>query len=70
MALKRYDGKNCPCPSDCVRRGKCKECIKFHHQRGEETYCEYLYNRTEGTTGRAVTSGKEIRLLEYAPCAG
>ncbi len=73
MAVKLYDGKNCPCPADCVRHGKCTECIDFHHGRGDITYCEHLAGRLSDTPDqptRAIPTGKEIRLLDYAPCAG
>ena len=73
MAVKLYDGKNCPCPADCTRHGKCKACIEFHHARNEPTYCEYLKDRAEklpDTPDGALTSGKELRLLDYGPCAG
>ncbi len=67
-----YDGEHCPCPSDCQRRGKCAECIGFHHGRGEPTYCEFLYGRGEHSEQpeRAIPTGREIRMLDYAPCAG
>jgi hypothetical protein len=75
MAIRMYDGKNCPCPADCVRHGKCKVCIEFHHAKGEVTYCEHLAGKQAGNAEhaqpeRAIPSGKEIRLLDYAPCAG
>ena len=66
-----HDGENCPCPSDCSRHGKCAQCIKFHHGRGESTYCEYLHGGKEPEQPeRAIPSGREIRMLDYAPCAG
>ncbi len=70
-----YQGKNCPCPADCIRHGKCKECIDFHHNRGEETYCEALSRKLEkktstGTDAGRPKSGKKIRLLDYTKCAG
>lgn len=71
--MQLYDGKNCPCPSDCIRRSNCKECIKFHHGRNEQTYCEFLQSKEEQTPQtpeNALPEGKEIRLLDYAPCAG
>ena len=72
---KLYQGGNCPCPADCVRHGKCKECIAFHHKRGEDTYCEVLnknFNKeaSTGTDAGKAKSGKEIRLLDYTKCAG
>lgn len=75
MAIKMYDGKNCPCPADCVRHGHCKECIDFHHARGDITYCEHLAGKLtdpgdQHQPERALPTGKEIRLLDYAPCAG
>lgn len=73
MAIKMYDGENCPCPADCVRHGKCKECIDFHHGRGDTTYCEHLAAKLGDTPDqpeRAIPGAKEIRLLDYAPCAG
>ncbi|MCK5133184.1 MAG: hypothetical protein KAR40_13665 [Candidatus Sabulitectum sp.] len=73
MAIKLYDGKNCPCPADCVRHGKCKQCIDFHHGRGDITYCEHLAGKLDNMPAqpqRAIPTGKEIRLLDYAPCAG
>ena len=79
MAIKRYNAKNCPCPADCIRHGKCKLCIEFHHGKGEQTYCEYMYDKQSGEPENDASveededtfpSGKEIRLLDYAPCAG
>ena len=71
IGIKLYDGKNCPCPADCVRHGKCNLCIEFHHGRGDETYCEYQVKKRNITQPeRSIPSGKEIRLLDYAPCAG
>ena len=73
MAIKIHDGKNCPCPADCIRHGKCKECIVFHHKRNEQTYCEYLKEKSEKkpvTPDEAIAGGKELRLLDYGPCAG
>jgi len=73
MTTVLYQGKNCPCPADCSRHGKCKECIAFHHARNEPTYCEYLKDRFEkkpAAPDSAVMSGKELRLLNYGPCAG
>ncbi len=73
MGIKLYDSENCPCPSDCIRHGKCKECRNFHKNRYEQTYCEYLKLRSEkqpGTPQRAIVSGKKLRLLDYSPCAG
>jgi len=41
--VKLYQGENCPCKyTNCERYGKCKECIAFHHNKGEQTYCEKL----------------------------
>ncbi len=38
-----YQGKNCPCKyTSCKYFGKCKECIAYHHNKGEQTYCEKL----------------------------
>ncbi len=68
--MRFFDGKNCPCPSDCDRHGKCKECIAFHKARNEQNYCEYLKQRQQGTPERALPDGRTIRLLDYAPCAG
>ncbi len=70
-----YQAKDCPCPADCVRHGKCKECIAFHHNRGQDTYCEVLdkkFNNEQstGTDAGKPNSGKEIRLLDYTKCAG
>ncbi|MCK4672256.1 MAG: hypothetical protein KAT47_06875 [Candidatus Aegiribacteria sp.] len=67
-----YDGKNCPCPSDCRRRGNCKECIPFHHDRHQQTYCEFLLSKLQcgGVPERSLPSGKMIRLMDYGPCAG
>ncbi len=73
MDIKLYNGENCPCPSDCIRHGECKECIAFHHKRNEQTYCEYLKEKSEKkpyTPDEAIASGKELRLLDYGPCAG
>ena len=73
VSPRLYDGKNCPCPSDCVRRGKCAECIRFHHARGDQTYCEYLSARSEATPetpDSAAIGGRKLRLLDYGPCAG
>ncbi|MCD6589482.1 MAG: hypothetical protein J7K88_13115 [Candidatus Fermentibacteraceae bacterium] len=75
MTIKVYDGKNCPCPADCVRHGNCKLCIEFHHSKSEVTYCEHLAGKLDDNPRhtqpeRAIPSGKEIRLLDYAPCAG
>ncbi|MDZ7816502.1 MAG: hypothetical protein U5N86_11050 [Planctomycetota bacterium] len=60
---------NCPCPSDCKRRGYCADCIAFHHGRGELTYCEYVRRQAKAPSASA-KSGREIRLLDYGPCAG
>jgi len=71
--MQLYDAKHCPCPSDCVRHGKCKECIAYHHDRHDQTYCEYQHNKLDivpETPEEALPEGKEIRLLDYAPCAG
>ena len=68
-----YNSEHCPCPSDCKRRGKCKECIAFHHARGEQTFCEYLDQREKSAPPPEevpAKSGREIRLLAYGPCAG
>ncbi len=70
-----YQGNNCPCPADCVRHGKCKECIAFHHKREQETYCEKINKQPEdevstGTDDGLPSSGREIRLLNYTKCAG
>jgi hypothetical protein len=73
MDRRLYQGDHCPCPSDCQRRGRCKECIAFHHGRSEPTYCEYLYGEAAApppTPERAMRTGKQIRMLDYAPCAG
>ncbi len=75
MAIKLYDGENCPCPADCSRHGKCSECVKFHHGRKEPTYCEFLAGKLDDEKlpeqpERARRTGKQIRLLDYAPCAG
>ncbi len=75
MSQKLYQGKNCPCPADCIRHGNCGECIKFHKGREEPTYCEFLAGRGDGAKSeevpeRARRTGKQIRLLDYAPCAG
>lgn len=71
--MKKYDAKNCPCPSACVRKGKCRECRQFHHQRGEQTYCEALVDAETAvpeTPDSAVLSGRQIQLMDYGPCAG
>lgn len=74
MSVKLYNPKYCPCPADCSRHGKCKECIEFHHPKGEQTYCEYLESKIDSEKlehkNKEYPSGKEIRLLNYAPCAG
>lgn len=75
MTIKLYDGRNCPCPTDCRRHGNCTECRKFHQGRNEPTYCEYLAGKLDDESppeqpDRAKRTGKEIRLLDYAPCAG
>jgi len=62
------ENKNCPCPVDCIRHGKCKECIEFHHSRNQQTYCEV--KQSKGTKDGIPSSGIEIRLLDYANCAG
>lgn len=73
--INLYQTENCLCPADCVRHGKCKACIAFHHNRREETYCEAIKSKltnekpTETDVGKP-RSGKEIRLLDYAKCAG
>ena len=42
-----YQGNNCPCKyTSCKLHGKCKECIAYHHDKGEQTYCEKLENKT------------------------
>lgn len=70
--FRLHDGVNCPCPSDCRRRGKCAECIAFHHERHQQTYCEFLMEKLQrgGIPQRSLPSGREIRLTEYGPCAG
>jgi len=74
MTVKLYNGKeNCPCPSDCIRHGICRDCIAFHRERAEQTYCEYLDAKSKAqyyTMEGASPSGKQLRLLDYAPCAG
>lgn len=31
---------NCKCPCEyCPRHGKCEECQKYHHSKGEKTFC-------------------------------
>ncbi len=75
MTQKLYDGANCPCPADCSRHGKCAECMRFHHGKKEPTYCEFLAGKIDGDKPleqpeRAQRTGREIRLLDYAPCAG
>ena len=73
MDIKLYNGENCPCPSDCIRHGECKKCIAFHRKRNEQNYCEFLKKKSEAkfyTLDGATVSGKELRLLEYGPCAG
>ena len=44
---KLYNGKNCSCPASCVRKGNCKACIAFHHDRDEKTYCEKINDEDE-----------------------
>ncbi len=70
--VKLYDGTNCPCPSDCKRRGNCPECIRFHHSRHQQTYCEFLVAKLQGPEipERSLPTGLEIRLTDYGPCAG
>ncbi|MBI9017398.1 MAG: hypothetical protein JEZ07_09080 [Phycisphaerae bacterium] len=80
MTIELYNGKKCPCPSNCQRHGKCRQCIDFHHGRAQQTYCEHLAgvpyppenadDKAPVTPDSAIQSGKEIRLLDYAPCAG
>jgi len=73
MKIELYNGKNCPCPSDCIRHGQCKKCIAFHRSRNELNYCEYIKKKEKVkfyTIEGAVPSGKELRLLDYGPCAG
>jgi len=74
MTTKLHKGKeSCPCPSDCVRHGRCKECIAFHRERAEQTYCEYLAVKNKApyyTVDAGAASGKQLRLLDYGPCAG
>ena len=69
MNTNLYNAKNCPCPSDCKRHGICKDCIAFHHARHEQTYCEFADAKLAQPEG-AVKSGRELRLLDYGPCAG
>ena len=70
--FRLYDGKNCPCPSDCKRRGDCASCMAFHHERHQLTYCEFLKEKLErgGIPERSLPTGKQIRLTDYGPCAG
>ena len=70
--MAKYTPKDCPCPSDCKRRGHCRECIAFHHGRGEQTYCEFLTDGPPELSAASghVYSGRELRLLDYGPCAG
>lgn len=74
MSVKLYNAKFCPCPADCNRHGKCKECRDFHYARDEQTYCEFLEAKVDKEKleeeDRIHPSGKEVRLLNYAPCAG
>ena len=74
MTFKPYLGAACPCPSDCTRHGNCTECISFHRGRGEQTYCEYRAGLAPpgdlDQPDAAMPTGREIRMLDYAPCAG
>lgn len=73
MTTTLYNGANCPCPSDCKRRGNCRACIEFHHTRHEQTYCEFLADKLDipaPPPEAPVKSGRELRLLDYGPCAG
>ncbi|MBN2415379.1 hypothetical protein JXO52_06035 [bacterium] len=73
MSVTLYNSANCPCPSDCKRRGNCRACIEFHHARNERTYCEFLADKLEKAAPPSETpvkSGRELRLLDYGPCAG
>jgi len=67
-----YDGTRCPCPSDCSRHGKCSDCIRFHHGRHQQTYCEFLLTKLKGPEApeRSLPTGLQIRLTDYGPCAG
>lgn len=69
---KLYRGDDCPCPSDCKRRGDCARCIAFHHERHQLTYCEFLSEkiRRGGIPHRPMPTGRQIRLTDYGPCAG
>ena len=40
--MKLYGGKNCPCPYECDKHGKCKECTTYHHDKEMKTRCETL----------------------------
>ena len=73
MTMEIHNRENCPCPADCIRHGECEKCIPFHQNRNEQTYCEYLKEKSEKksyTPEEAIASGKELRLLDYGPCAG
>ncbi len=73
MSVKLYQGEHCPCPSDCKRHGSCDVCIEFHHQRGEQTYCEFLEAKLDDSLRPPelpVTSGRQVRLMDYSLCAG
>jgi len=81
---KKYDFRNCPCPHSCNKHGSCKACMKAHHDKNQQTYCEFLVDgkvrkseeivdASEMKFIKAVDSkpsGKMIRLLDYGACAG
>jgi hypothetical protein len=37
---KKCNEENCPCPDrQCVRHGKCCECINYHRSRSSKVKC-------------------------------
>ncbi|MGM0461518.1 MAG: hypothetical protein ACQEQ4_03770 [Fibrobacterota bacterium] len=64
---------DCPCPSECDFHGDCRNCIEQRPCGGDLPYCKTSKNRDaipSRKDDRVFASGKEIRLLDYAPCAG
>lgn len=73
MTITLYNSTQCPCPSAYSRRGHCRAYCDFHHGRGEPTYCEYLKTKQDGVpavSDSVYRSGRQVRLMDYGPCAG
>ena len=61
---------DCKCPEDCPFHGKCKECRRFHELRCEISFCERSDGSPMSVPERALPTGRQINLMDYAACAG